>query len=709
MANGWSEDSGHGPSESTSIDSGTVTVLDGSSFCRSTASGDIHPGGDHGVYHDDTRVVSQWRLLVDDQAVEPLSVFSLEPFEATFLCRAASRNTRPDSTLIVERRRYVGGGMREDLVLRNFSDEPAGCSVAVVVAADFADLFDVKAGRPAERPVGRLPAESNELRLSQRTEERPRGVRIAACDAVAGVDRLSFRVIVPAHGTWQTTIHVHPVAGDTEEPSFFPRDQDPNESIPARRLRHWIDSVPIVTTKHAGLAHAIRRSRQDLGALRLFGIAPEYELPAIAAGAPWFMTLFGRDSLLASWMSLLLDPSLALGTLQTLASKQGGRTDPLTEEEPGKILHEMRFGSGTDRLLGDKRAYYGSIDSTPLFVVLLGELWKWSHDRDALDGLLPAADRALAWIEQFGDRDGDGFVEYQRATDRSLVNQGWKDSFDGVNFADGRLAEPPIALCEVQGYAYAAYLAGSRIARDLGDEEGARRWSERASMLKAEFNERFFLPDRGWYAVGLDGDKRPIDALASNMGHCLWTGIVDKDKAGRVVERLMAADMDTGWGIRTLASTMGAYNPVSYHNGSVWPHDNALIAAGLMRYGFVEEARRVAVGLIDAAEFFGGRLPELFCGFDRSEYPEPVPYPTSCSPQAWAAATPVQLLRVLLRFDPSLPKRRVSIDPALPVAFGDLRITDVPLGDARITIDVRHSELHVSGLAGVAELVHEVS
>jgi glycogen debranching enzyme len=319
-------------------------------------------------------------------------------------------------------------------------------------------------------------------------------------------------------------------------------------------------------------------------------------------------------------------------------------------------------------------------------VGLLGEASRWGLDREQMAALLPYADRALDWIRDYGDRDGDGFVEYQRLNDRGLVNQGWKDSWDGINFADGRLAEPPIALCEVQAHVYSAYTARAWLAYDAGDLALAREYRERAADLKRKFNEQFWLPDRGYYAIALDRDKRPVDACASNMGQCLISSIIDEDKAPLMVKKLMSPEMFSGWGIRTLATDMGAYNPASYHNGSVWPHDNALIATGLMRYGFVAE--------------------ELFCGFDRAEYPEPVPYPTSCSPQAWAAATPVQLLRVLLRHDPHVALNGLWLDPVLPPEMGDVRITNCPLGDARITITVKNNVATVDGLPPGITLHH---
>jgi len=358
----------------------------------------------------------------------------------------------------------------------------------------------------------------------------------------------------------------------------------------------------------------------------------------------------------------------------------------------------VRAGLDAETALGGGNLYYGSIDSTPLFVMLLGELRRWGLATSEVDALIPHADRALEWIEQYGDRDGDGFVEYQRATDRGLVNQGWKDSFDGVSFADGDLAKPPIALAEVQGYAYAAFLARAHFAREAGEVDVARHWSERALQLKQRFNRDFWLPDRGYFAMALDAEKRPVDALASNMGHCLWTGMIDEDKAASVARRLMSPEMFTGFGVRTLGSTMGAYNPMSYHNGSVWPHENAIVAAGLMRYGFVAEAQRIVLGLLDASEQMGGRLPELFCGFNRQEFNLPVAYPTSCSPQAWSAAAPLYLLRTLLRFDPWVPFGKVWCDPAVPEGFLPLRVDRFDLAGSKVTIDISRDGWHVEGL-----------
>jgi glycogen debranching enzyme len=387
-----------------------------------------------------------------------------------------------------------------------------------------------------------------------------------------------------------------------------------------------------------------------------------------------------------------------LGTLQTLARYQGREVNQLSEEQPGKILHEVRLGADAEFALGGHKVYYGSVDATPLFVVLLGELHRWGLSDDDVESLLPNADRALEWMLTSGDPDHDGFIEYQRSSDRGLINQGWKDSWDGINFANGQIAQAPIALCEVQAYAYAAYQARAHLAATLSDDASAADWTSRADKLKERFNDAFWMPDKGYFAVALDRDKRPVDACASNMGHCLWAGIVDDDKAAAVAERLLSPPMFTGWGIRTLATDMAAYNPMSYHNGSVWPHDNALIVAGLMRYGFIAEAQQVASGLFAAATHFGGRLPELFGGFDRQIFAEPIPYPTACSPQAWAAAAPLSLVRTLMRFDPCVPHKSILIAPAFPASFGDVQIDNVSVDGFRVALDITPDGFTVQGL-----------
>ncbi|MEJ7771683.1 MAG: glycogen debranching N-terminal domain-containing protein, partial [Geodermatophilaceae bacterium] len=631
--------------------------------------------------------------------LEPLSVQDGDPYAAAFICRVPPGAGHADSAVLIIRHRYVGNGMREDIAVRNTSALPVTCTVFLHFAADFADLFEVKDRR--DQPAGGVAARVHDgtVLLARRRGAHEHSVLLRADgDPALHPDHLSWSLRLAARGEWLAVIEVAPMEDGVAIRLRHPRDVAVEHSAPALQLRAWRARSPRIRTADPNLAAVLRQSVEDLGALRIYDPGHP-QRAAVAAGAPWFMALFGRDSLLTSWMLLPLDASLAIGTLQTLAERQGRSMEAESEEEPGRILHETRFGPATELALGGRGIYYGTVDATPLFVMLLGELHRWGY-AEQTRSLLEPADRALAWIEDHGDRDGDGFVEYERKTDRGLANQGWKDSWDGVNFADGQIAEAPIALAEAQGYCYAAFAARAQIAVTVGDEDGARHWAEKARRLKRNFNERFWLPERGWFAVGLDCDKRPIDALTSNIGHCLWTGIVDDDKAASVAGHLMSDDMFTGWGIRTLAASMAAFNPMSYHNGSVWPHDSALCAAGLMRYGFVEQAQRVAGGVLDAAEHFGHRLPELFCGFARDEFHQPVPYPSSCSPQAWAAAAPVLLLRSLLRLDPQVPDRQLWCSPTFPPRYLPLHLDGLRVGHSEITVDVRDRDWQLSGLDG---------
>lgn len=693
-----------------SLAGGSITLVEGASFSISCLNGDIEPGSAQGLFFEDTRFVSTWRLRLDDAELQSLASIPHHPFAATFVSRGQPRAGQTDGTLFVERVRYVGNGMREDLVVRNFSREPAACSIAFELEADFAHLFEVKENRVRVRGNHSVAVAASVMTFAYENREVSRRIEVEFppdARVTPGLARLD--VVVPAGGQWRTTLEFRLVV-DGEPVELRYDDGDSVElSTPVTRLRAWESTAPRVHTDDEGVNATFLQSQRDLGALRIFD--PEHpERAVIAAGAPWFMTLFGRDSLITSLMTLDVDPSLATSTLLTLARMQGERIDALTEEQPGKILHEVRRGLTTVADAREGSVYYGSIDATPLFVVLLGELFAWGVADEVLAQLLPHADRALEWIKRFGDRDGDGFVEYQRATERGPANQGWKDSFDGVSFASGRLAEAPIALCEVQGYVYSAFRARAEIARKLGDAQVAREFEDRAERLKIAFNERFWLEERGYYAMGLDGEKSPIDSLTSNIGHCLWAGIVDDDKAKRTAEQLCGPAMFTGWGIRTLASTMGRYNPVSYHSGSVWPHDSAICAAGLARYGFLEEAEAVTVGLFEAAEAFSGRLPELFCGFDRGAFPIPVPYPASCSPQAWASAAPFWLLRAsLLRLEPSVPDGTVTCAPVVPSGFGALLVENLLLGGARVSIRATGTTAEVSGLPESLRLRHDLA
>jgi glycogen debranching enzyme len=691
-------------SEMSPVAEPTITLVEGTSFAISATTGDMVPGGVNGLYCRDTRVLATWRLLVDGCSCEPLSAHLDAPYQATFLGRRAGTGV----PLLVQRVRLVGDGMREDLVLHSLGTEDMACRLTVELATDFADLFSVKSGQP--QPLGAVSWSIQEDGVTAKAGggDRRRGARVwADGPTVLAPGLLTFDAVVPARGRWSATIEVVPIVGHQQAESRHPQHEPLNESVPALRLRDWQDASPAFELPRENWTAVVHRSIQDLGALRIQSSADDGPGSAeiVAAGAPWFMTLFGRDSLLTAWMALPLGQQLALSTLQALAALQGQRVNPLNEEEPGRILHEVRHGTSFPLTAGDS-VYYGSVDATPLFCMLVGELSRWGIPKERLALLMPHVDRALDWILRYGDRDGDGFVEYQRATDKGLLNQGWKDSHDSVSFADGRLAEGPIALAEVQAYVYGAFVARSELAAAFGDHDAEARWANRATRLHTQFHEAFWLPSHGYYALALDGAKRPVDALASNMGHVLWTGLADRSVAGTVAEHLISPQMFTGWGVRTLATTMRRYDPVSYHNGSVWPHDTALCAAGLASYGYVDEADKLAHGIFDAAVVFGGRLPELFCGFDHSDFPYPVPYPTSCSPQAWAAGAPFLLLRAMLGFEPEIPSQRVYLDPApAPAHLAGIILRDVPLAAQRVEIDATaDGTLH--GLPGV-EVIHK--
>ena len=684
---GWNADTAAGP-----VGAGTVTLVEGSCFCISAANGDIHSELPHGVFHEDTRILSGWSMTVNGQSLEPLAAETKEPYRALFIGRVPRGDGYADSPLIVERLREVADGVIEEITIRNYSGNPVECSVSVGVDSDFADLFEVKEARVQRRWEVVRGADGDSLIISAAWQDLRKAVLVRGRGAVATAGALTYQAVVPASGHWRTRLSVAPAAQkDVSRPVRHGTSQSD------RRHQEWVAKIPRLQMTNRSIERTLRRSYDDLGALRIED--PAYpERIVVAAGAPWFMTLFGRDSLWASEMALPVDPSLALGTLQTLADRQGKVVDPVSEEEPGKILHEVRLGVSSGLALGGKSVYYGSVDATPQFVMTLASVSRWGFAKETIAALLPNADRALDWVRNYGDKDGDGFVEYCRLNDHGLLNQGWKDSWDGINFADGTLAEPPIALCEVQALVYSALQARAWMAYDGGDAGLAAQLTDEAAALKKRFNEAFWLPERGYFAVALDGRKRPVDACASNMGQCLWHGIIDDDKVPMVAERLMSPEMFSGWGVRTLATNMGAYNPASYHNGSVWPHDNAIIAAGLMRYGFVEEAQRIATALLEAADYSDGRLPELFCGFSREQVTEPVPYPTACSPQAWAATTPIMLITSLMRYDAHVSRGGFWMDPALPASYGDLHITNAPLAGGRITIDITPSGPSVQGL-----------
>jgi glycogen debranching enzyme len=696
-----------------------VTLVDGASFCISGPAGDIAVGAE-GLIVAGHRLLSRCVMTVNGRPLMPVDHHVDDPSAGTFVCRAhasgaddrAVDGSDADGPIVI-RRRFLGEGMRDDVEIRNPSEEATYVEVAIEVAADLATARELRDGRVDAEAVGQTlegPGDDGggasrrvELVLARGQGAVRMGCRIGATECVTvAPGRLAWEAIVPAGGSRSLGLVVTPIVAGAELAPRYPLGAPVERSESGWRLDRWQRGVPEVTSDHHGLLATLRRSAHDLGSLRV--LDPDFpERAVVAAGAPWFLALHGRDTIFAAYMSLILDPELALGTVETLARFQGADVDERTEEQPGRIVHRLGFGSmGFGQ--GPDAVSYGSVDATPLFVMLLGELRRWGLAPEVVDRLLPHADRALDWISSFGDRDGDGYVEYQRSTDRGERHQTWKDSTDPIRYPDGRPARGPLALAEVQGYVYAAFRARSHFAAEAGDAAGAARWRAVAAELQGGFNHDFWIDDAGWVALALDGDKRQVGSLASNIGHCLWTGILYEDKAAIVAKQLVSDDLFSGWGLRTLAASMGGYHPVGPHTGAVWPHDNAACVAGLVRYGFVDEAHRLLMAQLEAAEADGGRLGVL-CGFDRNDLRAPVRYPDPCTTRAWSAAAPLSFLRSLLRLDPWIPQGKLWLDPVLPAAIRRLRVERIPLLGGRVTVTVEGDTVEVDDLPPGVELI----
>ena len=661
-----------------------LTVLEGSTFCISDESGDI-AADTSGLFAHDTRFLSRLVLRIDGQRPLLLSSGRVEHFAAAFYLRNPAVNGIPHDALSIARERFVGTGMQERIAVRNETMNPIEFELSLELAADFADIISVKAhdfslGDPKHAPD--LPSTAPTTTDEERRElliEDPAGdlrTRVALSEPFTFRDgAASFPLALEPHESWTVSVEVRPALdhADLATAEHFDEERETLGDAAAA----WTLRVPRVRGGWQALRDAFDRSIDDLGALRMR--TGDHRRPLFAAGMPWFMTVFGRDTEITSLQTLLLGPELATGALDALAELQADTLDPAIDAEPGKIVHEVRRGRAADIWFP---RYYGSIDSTPLFLVLLAETWRWTDDEALATRLYQPALKALEWIDRYGDHDSDGFVEYARRADGGLVNQSWKDSGDSQRFHDGRMAEPSIAPVEVQGYVYAGKRGLAEIAREVWrDRPLAERLEREAEELRARFEKAFWVDDDrgGFYALALDGEKGKVDARSSNMGHLLWSGIVAPERVSLVVDHLLSPELWSGWGIRTMASDDAAYNPLSYHNGTVWPHDTALAAWGLARHGYVEPARRVARALIEAAGHFDWSLPEVFAGYARDETPFPIAYPTAARPQAWAAGTPILLVRVLLGIEPDRVRQRLvtTVTDELPSWLEGLRVEGV--------------------------------
>ncbi|HEU5207671.1 MAG TPA: glycogen debranching N-terminal domain-containing protein [Gaiellaceae bacterium] len=661
------------------MNDGLVKILDGNTFVVSDERGDIEASltDPTGLFSFDTRFLSRWVLTVNGERLNPLSVDDLQYFETRFFLVPGTGTVYIDAKLSVIRQRAVSTGFHEELTILNHADKAVALEVRIDAGCDFADLFEVK---DALKKKGRYSAKVERRRLTLGYERGPftRATEISAsAPASYDADGLAFKVRIPAHGEWTT--HVDVVTARLGAGQASTERQDPARVLARmrRNLERWLDDAPRVECDWDPLKATYRRSLVDLAALRFSPpIAGGRSLPA--AGLPWFMTMFGRDSIFTSLQALPFTSELAATTLRALGDWQGVRSDDFRDEDPGRILHEMRYGEMTAFEERPHSPYYGSVDATPLYVVLLDEYERWTGDRALVRELEVEARAALRWIDEYADLQGTGYIWYRRRNEETgLENQCWKDSWDSISFRDGSLPGFPRATCELQGYAYDAKVRGARLAREIWkDPELADRLERDAADLKRRFNRDYWVEDDQYFALALDPDGRQVDALGSNNGHLLWSGIVDKSKAKAVARHLLGPRLFSGWGVRTLASGEARYNPIGYHTGTVWPFDNSFVAWGLRRYGFKEEAAEIAAGILDAAEFFDGRLPEAFGGYPRPQTKYPVQYPTACSPQAWSTGTPLLLMRTMLGLEPH--GEHLVVDPALPRRIGHLELLDIP-------------------------------
>ena len=635
----------------------TISVLDGSTFVVSDRHGDVIPGEGHevGFFAEDTRFISRWILRVAERPLQLLSLNQGTHFDTQFFltARVGPEEQAPWS---IVRHRLVDHVWMEEITFTNHRHETSRVQLVMEIDTDFADLFEVKDVAIAERAVS-FSRDSTSLTLSYVDGEFRRSVNIATT-APATITRtgFAFALELGPGQAWTTRFTISPHAAQPDATFTQRRARGSIAEVRDARsaeLEAWLTGVPTLEAEDPALVLTYRASLSDLGALRMH---PDLNLDATlpAAGLPWFMALFGRDSLITSFQTLPFLPELAATTLRILAARQAGDRDDFHEREPGKILHELRFGELTSRGERPHSPYYGSADATPLFLVLLGEYHRWTGDDALVRELEGPARAALAWIQDSGDADGDGYVEYERRnTSTGLLNQCWKDSWDSMQFADGRLARGPIATCEIQGYVYDAYRRSAHLARDVwGDEALAGTLEHKARELRTQFRRDFWMPERGCHALALDGDKRQVDSLTSNIGHLLWSGIVDDAEAAATAKLLLDPALYSGWGIRTLGAREAGYNPLGYHTGTVWPHENSLIVAGLARYGLHEEASTIASATLAAATYFEHRLPEVFAGFPVGLTTVPVAFPTASRPQAWAAGAPLLLLSTVLSLGP---------------------------------------------------------
>ncbi len=674
------------------------TLKHGDTFAVFDARGDI--GGDprspDGLYHNDTRILSRLELLLEEQP--PLLLSSTNQDDNAVFTADLSN---PDLTVggrVVLRRELIqlhrlkfiwNQACYERVLVRNFSDEPQRLRLTLRFSADFADLFEVRGTRRRKRgttSARREGADAVTLRyLGLDQVERATSFRFDPAPDALDTASAEFELKLQPHQSWRLFMRIGtPLAVDQE---WSGRRFYRQMHAARRALRRSVGRASSIDSSNSLFNEVAHRAVSDLYML----VTDTEHGPYPYAGTPWYSTPFGRDGIITALMTLWLDPSLAKGVLLFLAANQATRLEPERDAEPGKILHEMRHGEMARLREVPFERYYGSVDATPLFVLLLGEYFRRTGDLDTVRTLWPHAEAALHWIDQFGDRDGDGFVEYFRMTDDGLANQGWKDSHDAIFHKDGRAASGPIALCEVQGYVYGAKQSASEMAAALGLQQRASELHTQAEALRCWFEETFWCEELSAYALALDGDKQPCRVVSSNAGQVLLSGIAGQERARRLCQTLLDRDCYSGWGIRTVGVSARRYNPMSYHNGSVWPHDNALIALGFARYGQKDAVMTVFKGLFEAAAYMDQRrLPELFCGFSRRRHNAPTQYPVACAPQAWASASIMALVQASTGLEMRAGQGEIGFNrPCLPDFLEQLCLRGLRMGEGSADVMLR--------------------
>lgn len=675
-----------------------LVLNQGGNFAVTDQDGQINWPTDKGVYYSDTRIISSWRIYADGEPWDLLNSGNIAFFAARIFL--ANRKLTTETGVIAAGvlgltiGRSLEGGMHEDLDLVNHGQATAQFNLEIAIRSDFADLFEVKSSAIVRR--GHVTTSWSKARQTLTTSYANDDfhrrltvqVRNAGTPAVYANGRLSFDVKLAPGATWHACLLY--AFSDSKTKAAAPHHciEHCLQSKSAQRLADWEAKGLSLHTSNQEFYRFYHQSREDMGALRLPLEGTDHLEFVPAAGIPWFVGLFGRDSLIVSLQNAMVYPDFPRGSLEVLGRLQARKRDDYRDAEPGKIMHELRVGELAHFKLIPHTPYYGTADATPLYLIVLHNAWRSTGDNDLLARHMATAERCLEWIDKYGDRDGDGFQEYQTRSEAGYENQGWKDSGEALVYPDGSLVKGPKALCELQGYVYDAWRRMAEIYDALGKPHRARGLRTKAANLFRRFNEAFWDEEAGFYAFCLDGDKKPVMSVASNPGHCLWSGIVPRERAGRVVKRLMAKDMWSGWGIRTLSSKHPAFNPHSYQNGSVWPHDNGLIALGFRRYGFVDETAMIARDISRAASYFQQhRMPELYAGLQREPTNFPVQYLGANVPQAWAAGSCFWLLQAILGFQPNAPAGKLCLDPVLPEWMPDLNLKNLRVG--RRSFDIR--------------------